>query len=91
MLKLPEELRVLLTFLIVQGFKAFLNLFDKDLSGKAAAVVGALIAAFMVFLDSILALVPAEYIDTVSAVLGLLVAISSAFGLHYSYRNVVPR
>jgi len=33
--------------------------------------------------------VPAEYIDSVGAFLALVVSLLSAFGIHYSYKNVV--
>ena len=89
MLSLPNEIKALLTYLITQGIKALLGLFNKDMEGVAAALTAVVVGAFIFFADGLLALVPAEYIDSVGAFLALVVSLLSAFGIHYSYKNVV--
>ena len=85
---LPIEIKALLTYLITQGAKALLGLFDKDFSGAAAAITAVVIGSILFFLDGILALVPAEYQDAVGAALALIVSLLSAFGIHYTYKNI---
>ena len=88
MIGLPIEIKGLLTFLITQGFKAFLGLFGKDMSGKVAAIAAVIVGAAIFFIDGMLAQVPVEYVDSVSAGLALVVSLLSAFGIHYTYQNV---
>ena len=88
MISLPIEIKALLTYLITQGIKALLALFGKDIEGVAAAVAAVVIGAIIFFIDGVLALVPVEYVDSVSAFLALVVSLLSAFGIHYSYRNI---
>ena len=88
MLSLPIEIKALLTYLITQGIKALLALFGKDIEGVAAAIAAVAVGAIVFFIDGMLALVPVEYIDSVSAFLALIVSLLSAFGIHYSYKNL---
>ena len=86
---LPIEIKALLTYLITQGAKALLVLFGKDFSGFASAITAVVIGSVLFFADGILALIPVEYQDTVGAALALIVSLLSAFGIHYTYKNVV--
>lgn len=88
MLSLPIEIKALLTYLITQGVKALLALFGKDMSGMTSAVAAVVIGSVIFFIDGVLALVPAEYVDSVGAFLALVVSLLSAFGVHYSYKNI---
>jgi len=88
MLSLPIEIKALLTYLITQGIKALLALFGKDMAGVAAAIAAVAVGAIIFFIDGVLALVPVEYVDSVSAFLALVVSLLSAFGIHYSYKNI---
>ena len=88
MLSLPIEIKALLTYLITQGIKALLALFGKDIEGVAAAIAAVAVGSIVFFIDGMLALVPVEYIDSVSAFLALIVSLLSAFGIHYSYKNL---
>ena len=88
MLSLPIEIKALLTYLITQGIKALLALFGKDMAGVAAAVAAVAVGAIVFFIDGMLALVPVEYVDSVGAFLALVVSLLSAFGIHYSYKNI---
>ena len=88
LISLPEELKVLLVFLITQGLKALWNLAGKDFGGGAAAFAAVVVGAVLFFIDGLLALVPVEYQDAVAATLSFIVAILGAFGVHYSYRNI---
>ena len=88
MLSLPIEIKALLTYLITQGIKALLALFGKDMAGVAAAIAAVAVGAIIFFIDGVLALVPVEYVDSVGAFLALVVSLLSAFGIHYSYKNI---
>ena len=88
MIGLPIEIKGLLTFLITQGAKALVGLFGKDFSGVAAAITAVVIGSILFFVDGLLALVPVEYQDSVGAVLALIVSLLSAFGVHYTYKNI---
>ncbi|MHA2062931.1 MAG: hypothetical protein ACXABY_00975 [Candidatus Thorarchaeota archaeon] len=85
---LPIELRAALTYFVTQGIKAFLNLFGKDMSGWTSAITAAVVGAVLVFIDGVLASIPAEFADSVGAFLTFLVAVLSAFGLHFSVKSV---
>jgi len=88
MIGLPIEIKAFLTFAITQGIKAVLALFGKDMSGMTSAVAAVVVGSILFFIEGVLALVPAEYADSVSAFLALVVALLSAFGIHYVYKNV---
>ena len=88
MISLPIEIKALLTYLITQGIKALLALFGKDMAGVAAAIAAVAVGAIIFFIDGVLALVPVEYVDSVGAFLALVVSLLSAFGIHYSYKNI---
>jgi hypothetical protein len=94
MFELPPELRValggFLTFLLTQGLKALANLIGFDIGGWGSAIVASIVASILIFVDGIVALIPPEWQPVAGAVFGLIAAILSAFGVHYSYRNVVP-
>lgn len=86
LVKLPDELKAIIapfvTLLVTEGLKALGDLFHMDLSGKAAAVAGALCGALFFFADALLAKVPPEFEGIANAVLMLLVSILGAYGLH---------
>ena len=91
MLVIPAELRVVLvgfvTYLLTQGLKALAGLLGKDFSGWAAAVVAIVVGSIMFFLDGIVASIPVEYHDVVAGAFGLIIAVLSAFGVHYARKN----
>jgi len=87
MIALPNELKILITFLITQGIKAVFGLFSKDLSGVGAAITAILVGAVIVFIEGVLNLFP-ESQEIVSAVLGFLAVVLGSFGTHYTYRNI---
>ena len=86
--RLPLEIKGLLTYLVTQGIKAFLGLFGKDMSGWTSAVAASLSAAIIFFIEDILAVLPEEAVPGVNSGLAFAVALLSAFGLHYTYKNV---
>ena len=85
---LPIEIKALLTFLITQGAKALVGLFGKDFGGMASAITAVVIGSALFFADGLLALVPVDYQDTIGAALALIVSLLSAFGVHYTYKNI---
>ncbi len=88
MIGLPIEIKALLTYLITQGVKSLLAMFGKDMAGMTAAISAVVIGSILFFIEGMLALVPAEYADSVSAFLALVVSLLSAFGIHYTYKNI---
>lgn len=99
MIELPKELITLIsvlvgagaTWLVVAGFKGLGEAFGKDFS-KVAKVVAAVVAAGAIstvlgVFNSLLALIPADYIPLTQQVLGLVVMLLSAFGLQRSYKE----
>ena len=88
MFELPIEIKGLLTFLITQGLKAFFNLIGQDFDKAGAALVALVVGSVVFFIEGLLALVPPESLPLVEAIIGLLVALLSAFGIHYTYAKV---
>lgn len=83
---LPEALKLLLAsgvaFLVTEGLKVVGGWLKADLSGAAAAIAAALTTAIVVFIESLLALVPEQYREAVGAIFALLIALLGAFGIH---------
>ena len=83
---LPNELKILLasavSFLVTEGLKVVGKWFSADLSGGGSVIAASLTTAIVVFAESLLALVPAQYQDSVAAIFGLLIALLGAFGVH---------
>ena len=88
MVALPEEIKILLTYLVTQGVKALASLFGKDIAGWGAAVVAVLVGAVLFFLEGILALVPADKQELVASVLAFVAVILGSFGTHYSVKSL---
>lgn len=88
---LPEEIKLALSaligFVVTEGIKV---VFKKELPEVAKVVSAAAFTGLVMFADGLLALVPTEYQAIVSGVLGLIVALLGAFGLHRVYKNVQP-
>jgi len=89
---LPNELKLILAsvvaFLVTEGLKVVGKWFNADLSGAGAAIAASLTTAFVVFAESLLALVPELYMPTVSAIFGLLIALLGAFGVHAQLKRL---
>ena len=87
-MQLPNEIKLLIasvvTYAVTQGLKSLSAKIGFDLSGNAAFIAASLVGVVVVFSDSLLAAVPAEYQGSVSASLGLFVALLGAFGIHKS-------
>ena len=83
---LPTELKLVLTALITyavtEGLKVIGKWVNYDLTGSAAAIAASLTGALVMFADTLLATIPAEYQPAVGAAFGLLIALLGAFGVH---------
>lgn len=92
MFALPIELKIalgsVLTMIITAGLKSIAGLLGKDFSGGWAALVATLVATLLFFIDGIVALVPVEYQEVAAGLFGLIITVLSAFGLHYTRKNV---
>ncbi len=92
MLVIPVELKVILagflTMLLTQGLKALANLLGKDFSGWLAAAVAVVVGAIVFFLDGLVGMTPPEYHDVVGGIFALIITVLSAFGIHYTRKNV---
>jgi len=91
---LPDELKLaltsLVTFAVTEGLKVVSGWFGWDLSGIAAGIAAALTGAILLFADGLLASVPEQYKPTVTAILGLIVALLGAFGIHAQFKKMRP-
>ena len=88
MIALPNEIKILLTFLITQGLKALAKLFGNDISGAGSALVATAVGAVVFFIEGALALVPADKVEAVSSGLAFVAVILGSFGAHYSYKGL---
>ena len=88
MFALPEEIKVLVAFLVTQGVKAVANLFGKDISGMGAAAVAVLVGSVVFFAEGLLGLVSPDKQEVVQSALALVALLLSSFGTHYTYKNV---
>ena len=88
MFALPEEIKVLVAFLVTQGVKAVANLFGKDIGGMGAAGVAVLVGSIVFFAEGLLSLVSPEKQEVVQAGMALVALLLSSFGTHYTYKNI---
>ena len=92
---LPEALKLLLAsgvaFLVTEGLKVVGKWFKADLSGAGAAIAAALSTAVVLFIESLLALVPEQYRESVGAVFSLIIALLGAFGVHAQLKLLRPK
>jgi high-affinity Fe2+/Pb2+ permease len=90
-ISIPDELKLLIAsaigFIVTEGLKSLSNLLKFDISGYGAVITAALVTALIVFFEAILGAVPADYQASVTAALGLLVAILGAFGIHRQFKR----
>lgn len=74
-------LMMLLVWGITEGTKALFAQFGKDISGSVSAIVAALWSVVILFVDPLLAQIPAAYAPYVNAVANFLVVLLAAFGV----------
>ena len=89
-LDLERIIQLFVGVLVVQGFKAISKRFGKDLSGNAAAISYAITSAVILFLNSLLGLVPDAAGPAVTVFLSLLVAIFGGWGLKDTIKSFAP-
>lgn len=93
-MELPVELQSLLmvgieiavVFLLTQLAKAGFN-FD----GYKAQLVAALFSAAIVFVNSLLAKIPAEFVPIAGALLNVAVVLLGSFGVYKVFRQLSPK
>jgi len=90
MFQFPAEIKALATALLTQGIKAVVELFGGQLSGKAAAGVAIVVAAFLFLGEGLVGLLPPEVQQQVVAVLSAIASILAAFGAHRFYAGLKP-
>lgn len=74
-------LMMVLVFGVTEGTKAIALKFGKDITGGASAIVAAIWSLLILFVDPLLAQIPAAYAPYVDGLANLLVVVLSAFGL----------
>lgn len=86
MLELPVELIGLLSalvgMLVAEGLQSLGKLVKIDLSGQATAITSMLVGLLVASVNGALAMIPAEYVPYVQAVLTGLVIIFVPAGIH---------
>lgn len=84
--ELPPELKNLLLIIItvlVTGFLKYLSgKLNYDLSGYAAQVASAVVAAILVLISAILSNIPAQFAPIAASVLSLLVVLLGSWGAY---------
>ena len=88
MITLPLEIKVVLTFLIMQGIKSVAKLFGKDVSGTGAAIVAVVVGAVVYFIEGVLGLVPADKVEMYSSALAFIAMLLGSYGTHYTYKSI---
>ena len=88
MIALPEEIKVLFTFLVTQGVKAVAGMFGKDIGGAGAAMIAVFVGAVVFFAEGLLSLVSPEKQELAEAVLAFVALLLGSFGTHYTYKNI---
>ena len=78
MIALPNEIKILLTFLVTQGLKALFKLFGKDLGGLGAAIVAVVVGAIIFFIEGVVALFP-EQQELIASVLSFVAVILGSY------------
>lgn len=93
-LAVPPELQALIAagigYLVTQGLKSLSKLFHKDISGWGAVLTASVVTCVIYFFNALLSAVPENAVQIVSVGLTLLVAILSAFGVHYTFKGFQP-
>ena len=93
--QLPLEIVAIITlvttFLVAQGIKGFMQVFDIDLSGKAAAFTAVVVGAIVFFINGFVGMFPPETQETVLTILQALALIFGIFGVHKVYKGIGAR
>lgn len=88
MFELPNEIVVLIAagigFLVTNGLKALFP--GVDISGVSAKVTAAAVTAVVALANWGLSFLPVEYREPAAAAFALIIAILSAYGIHYSLK-----
>jgi len=88
-MELPNELVLLITagvgFLVTNGLKALFP--SLDISGVSAKLTAAAVTSVLVLINWGLSFVPVEFQQPVAAAFGLIVAVLTAYGIHYSLKS----
>ena len=89
---LSPELQVLLAglvgFIVTAGLKDLSSWLGKDFTSLASAITGTLVTVVVALANQALALVPAQYQQSVSIAMTLIVAVLSAFGIHGTLKSL---
>lgn len=93
-LTVPPALQALIAagigYLVTQGLKSLSKLFNKDIGGWGAVLTASVVTCVIYFFNALLSAVPENAVQIVSIGLTLLVAILSAFGVHYTFKGFQP-
>ena len=81
----------LVSFLVVQGLKELLALFNVDLTGQAAAVTAVIVTAIVALLNGLLIQIPTSWVpiaEELQRLLDLLIGALGPFGLFRIYKGI---
>ncbi len=90
MFEFPIEIVALLTFLMTQGVKGLLDLFDKDMTGFTSALVAVAVASLLSFFVGVIGIFPIEAQEGIIAAVQLIGVILGGFGIHKTYKGLSP-
>lgn len=71
----------LVTWVVTEGLKSLSKVFGVDISGKASAVTATVVLTLVELINQLLATIPESAIPSVTAGLGFVFTLLSAFGL----------
>lgn len=84
-----DPLQPILIFLVTAGLKDFFaRVLKRELDSATSALVASLIAALVLWANGFAALIPPQWLPIIGAIVALLVAIASAFGIHATVKFI---
>ena len=86
LIELPDPLKALLlmavTVAVTEGLKWISGLLKRDLSGYAAQITSAIVAAILVLVNALLSHIPAQFEPIANSLLSLVVVLLGSWGAY---------
>lgn len=79
------------TWVVTEGVKSISKVFGIDISGKASAIIGTVVLTLVELINGLLAAIPPEAIPSVTAGLGFVFTLLSAFGIAGFVKKILTK